>query len=73
MHSLKAVPHGTVTYEYYPSVEGSIGSLVIYTPPGYNKNSSAQYPVFYLISGTTDTEETFFKVGGTNFILEIPQ
>jgi enterochelin esterase family protein len=26
--------------------------------------------VFYLISGTTDTEETFFKVGRTNFILD---
>jgi enterochelin esterase family protein len=70
VHSLKAVPHGTVTYEYYPSVDGSIGSLMIYTPPGYNKNLSKQYPVFYLISGTTDTEETFFKVGRTNLILD---
>jgi enterochelin esterase family protein len=26
--------------------------------------------VFYLISGTTDTEETYFKVGKTNFILD---
>lgn len=70
VHSLKAVPHGTVTYEYYPSVEGSTGSLVVYTPPGYNKDTSRQYPVFYLIGGTTDTEETFFKVGRTNLILD---
>jgi enterochelin esterase family protein len=70
VHALKDVPHGTVSYEYYPSVSGTTGSLVIYTPPGYNKNTSQKYPVFYLISGTTDTEETYFKVGKTNFILD---
>ncbi len=70
VHAMKNVPHGTITYEYYPSVEGSTGSLVVYTPPGYNKNPRKKYPVFYLISGTTDTEETFFKVGRTNFILD---
>ena len=70
IHSMKDVPHGIVTYEYYPSVEGSTGSLVVYTPPGYDKATSKNYPVFYLISGTTDTEEVFFKVGRTNLILD---
>jgi enterochelin esterase family protein len=70
VHAMKDVPHGNVTYEYYPSVEGSIGSVVVYTPPGYDKALSTKYPVFYLISGTTDTEETFFKVGRTNLILD---
>jgi enterochelin esterase-like enzyme len=70
VHSIKDVPHGTVTYEYYPSADGTTGSLVVYTPPGYNKDSSKKYPVFYLISGTTDTEETWFKVGRANFILD---
>jgi enterochelin esterase family protein len=70
VHAMRDVPHGTVTYEYYPSVEGITGSLVVYTPPGYDKNASEKYPVFYLISGTTDTEETFYKVGRTNFILD---
>ena len=70
VHSLRKVPHGSVTYEYYPSLEGATGSFVIYTPPGYDKNTTRRYPVFYLISGTTDTEETFFKVGRTNFILD---
>ena len=70
IHAMRDVPHGTVSYEYYPSVEGSTGSLVVYTPPGYEKNSSVKYPVFYLISGTTDTEETWFKVGRTNLILD---
>lgn len=70
IHSMRDVPHGTISYEYYSSVEGSTGSLVIYTPPGYEKDLSKKYPVFYLISGTTDTEETFFKVGRTNLILD---
>jgi enterochelin esterase-like enzyme len=70
IHAMRDVPHGAVTYEYYPSAQGTTGSLVIYTPPGYEKNSSKKYPVFYLISGTTDTEETWFKVGKTNLILD---
>lgn len=70
VHALRDVPHGTISYEYYPSLEGTTGSVVVYTPPGYDINTSTKYPVFYLISGTTDTEETFFKVGRTNFILD---
>jgi len=70
IHAMRDVPHGTITYEYYSSLEGSTGSLVVYTPPGYEKEASKKYPVFYLISGTTDTEETFFKVGRTNLILD---
>jgi len=70
IHAMRDVPHGSVNYEYYPSVEGTTGTMVVYTPPGYDKNASAKYPVFYLISGTTDTEETWFKVGRTNLILD---
>ncbi|WP_310588449.1 alpha/beta hydrolase-fold protein [Dyadobacter sp. CY326] len=70
IHSVRDVPHGSVNYEYYSSVEGTTGTVVVYTPPGYDKDASKKYPVFYLISGTTDTEETFFKVGRTNFILD---
>jgi enterochelin esterase-like enzyme len=70
IHTKKNVPYGAVTYEYYPSVSGTTGSLVVYTPPGYDKNANKKYPVFYLISGTTDTEETWFKVGRTNVILD---
>jgi enterochelin esterase-like enzyme len=70
IHAMRDVPHGSVTYEYYPSEEGTTGSVVVYTPPGYDKDTSKKYPVFYLVSGTTDTEETWFKVGRANFILD---
>lgn len=70
VHAMKNVPHGTVSYEYYPSFSGTTGNLVVYTPPGYHKNAKVKYPVYYLISGTTDTEETFFKVGKVNLIMD---
>lgn len=70
VHAMKDVPHGTVTYEYYASAEGTTGTLVVYTPPDYEKNTSKKYPVFYLVGGTTDTEETWFKVGRANLILD---
>ena len=70
IHSMRDVPHGTVTYELYPSAEGTTGTVLVYTPPGYDKNPKQKYPVFYLIGGTTDTEETWFKVGKANLILD---
>ncbi|MDR0954670.1 MAG: esterase [Rikenellaceae bacterium] len=71
VHSIQDVPHGAVDYDYYPSeVLGTTGRILVYTPPGYDENPDKQYPVFYLISGTTDTDETYFKVGRANFILD---
>ncbi|AUD03644.1 esterase [Spirosoma pollinicola] len=70
IHAMRDVPHGSINYEYYPSMEGTTGSVVVYTPPGYDQSPTKKYPVYYLISGTTDTEETFFKVGKTNLILD---
>jgi len=64
------VPHGEVTYCFYNSKTlKTIRPLVVYTPPGYQAGSK-KYPVLYLVSGTTDTEETWFKVGRANFILD---
>jgi len=70
LHSLRDVPHGTVSYEYYPSVGITTGALMVYTPPEYEKDISVFYPVFYLVGGTTDTEETWFRAGRINLILD---
>lgn len=70
LHSLQDVAHGEVTYGYYQSKAiGGTRPLIVYTPPGYRERND-QYPVLYLVSGTTDTEETWFKVGRANFILD---
>lgn len=70
LHSIQEVPHGELTYSFYKSKTlGQTRPLIVYTPPGYRKGG-ARYPVLYLVSGTTDTEETWFKVGRANFILD---
>lgn len=70
LHAAQDVPHGEVSYCYYHSKTlGSIRPLLVYTPPGYRERAE-KYPVCYLVSGTTDTEETWFKVGRANFILD---
>lgn len=64
------VPHGTVTHCIYNSQTlSSPRPLLVYTPAEY-KAGDKKYPVFYLVSGTTDTEETWFKVGKVNMILD---
>jgi enterochelin esterase family protein len=71
MQAMQNVPHGSVNYDYYYSESlGTTGRTLVYTPPGYEQGGEKRYPVFYLISGTTDTDETYFKVGRTNFILD---
>lgn len=70
IHSIQNVPHGDVHYEtYYSKTLGCYNSALVYTPASYN-NSTDSLPVFYLISGTTDTEEVYYKVGRMNYILD---
>ena len=71
IHALKNVPHGKVDYvNYWSDAMGMFGNAIVYTPPSYDKDPKKKYPVMYLISGTTDTEEVYFKVGKMNFILD---
>lgn len=70
VHTLQNVPHGKVSYSYYHSAELGIRPVVVYTPPGYDKDLKTKYPVLYLLHGTTDTEETWTKVGRANIILD---
>lgn len=70
VHTLQNVPHGTVSYRYYQSPELGTRPVVIYTPAGYETNPNTKYPVLYLLHGTTDTEETWTKVGRANIILD---
>ena len=73
LSALKDVPHGSVDYLNYwsPGLKMFI-PVIVYTPPFYDdaKNKDKKYPVMYLISGTTDTEEVYFKVGKMNLILD---
>lgn len=70
-HDIKDVPHGRMEYVHYysHSLRGTNTALV-YLPPKYGEDKDKSYPVFYLISGTTDTEEVYYKVGRVNYILD---
>ena len=70
-HDIRPVPHGTMDYiHYYSKNLGGTNQAVVYLPPRYQENPQKKYPVFYLISGTTDTEEVYYKVGRVNYILD---
>ena len=70
-HDILDVPHGRIEYiNYYSKSLGATNHAIVYLPPSYMTNPQKKYPVFYLISGTTDTEEVYYKVGRVNYILD---
>ncbi len=70
-YTLRDVPHGRVTMQrYYSTVLKMWRPVLVYTPPTYERNPGKSYPVFFLVSGTTDTEETWLKVGKLDIILD---
>lgn len=70
VHATQPVPHGTVDYvHYYSAAIGGYNTALVYTPASYSEGDK-HYPVFYLISGTTDTEEVYYKVGRMNTIAD---
>jgi enterochelin esterase-like enzyme len=66
----KAVPHGQVSAVYYQSQAlGVKRRMQVYTPAGY-ATSGQRYPVFYLLHGGGDTDESWLMAGRANFILD---
>ncbi|MBK5293903.1 MAG: hypothetical protein JJE04_19795 [Acidobacteriia bacterium] len=56
-HTVRNVPHGTVHIHYYMSkATGSMRRVHVYTPPGYEMDAKAKYPVLYLLHGSGDTD-----------------
>lgn len=68
---VKAVPHGVLSYEIYPSkVNDRMKQCIIYTPPGYDDNKNKRYPVLYLQHGVGENETGWINNGKMNFILD---
>lgn len=56
-YSHKDVPQGVVRIQwYFSNVTGQWRRCFIYTPPGYDTNSKARYPVLYLLHGWGENE-----------------
>jgi len=70
-YELKDVPHGNVLIKnYYSTVANSWRHIFVYTPPDYEKNTSARYPVLYLQHGGGEDERVWIEMGRTNLILD---
>src|SRR5688572_6295872 len=66
----KPVPHGAIAeVTYKSSALGRDRRMHIYTPPGY-ENGRDRYPVFYLLHGAGDNDDSWSTVGRAGFILD---
>jgi enterochelin esterase-like enzyme len=70
-HELKDVPHGEVSERwYYSKTVEDWRRIFVYTPPGYNQDTSARYPVLYLQHGGGEDERGWPVQGRTGQILD---
>lgn len=66
----KNVPHGAVAaVPYYSTALRDFRRMHIYTPPGYERGND-KYPVFYLLHGAGDSDDSWTSVGRAGFILD---
>jgi enterochelin esterase-like enzyme len=70
-YAIQAVPHGQVREVWYDSkVTGTWRHALVYTPPGYDEQTKARYPVLYLQHGGGEDETGWVRQGRANFILD---
>ena len=70
-YDLKDVPHGNVLIKnYFSKTSNSWRHIFVYTPPGYEANTSTRYPVLYLQHGGGEDERVWIEMGRTNLILD---
>lgn len=64
------VPHGAVaSVTYYSTALSRFRRMHIYTPPGYEMGGG-KFPVFYLLHGSGDCDDSWTSVGRAGFILD---
>jgi enterochelin esterase-like enzyme len=70
-YALKDVPHGDIRIKnYFSPVTRSWRQMYIYTPPGYDVNTSEKYPVLYILHGGGEDERGWAAQGKTDLILD---
>ncbi len=66
----KDVPHGAVAgVTYYSKSLKRFRRMHVYTPPGY-ESGQGKFPVFYLLHGASDCDDSWTSVGRAGFILD---
>ncbi|HOK47531.1 MAG TPA: alpha/beta hydrolase-fold protein [Bryobacteraceae bacterium] len=67
----KDVPHGEVRSRWYFSkVTGKWRRCFVYTPPDYDTNVKARYPVLYLLHGWGENQWGWHMQGRMDFIMD---
>ena len=70
-YSAKDVAHGEVRQRWYFSkVTGKWRRCYVYTPPDYDSNVKARYPVLYLLHGWGENEQGWHVQGHVDFIMD---
>ena len=65
------VPHGKIhPHSYESKALGRKREFNVYTPPGYDKNTAAKYPVLILLPAEGDSHETWVAWGKLDRILD---
>ncbi len=65
------VPHGAVhQHSYLSKALGRARELRVYTPPGYETDTTAQYPLLVLQHGSGDNHRTWVEHGKAPWILD---
>ena len=66
----KEVPHGSVAaVTYYSTALKRFRRMHVYMPPGYELGQG-KYPIFYLLHGAGDCDDSWTSVGRAGFILD---
>lgn len=66
----KEVAHGaSAEVTYYSKSLQRFRRMHVYTPPGY-ENGKGKFPVFYLLHGASDSDDSWSSVGRAGFILD---
>lgn len=70
-YALRDVPHGDIRIKkYFSRVTNSWRQFYLYTPPGYDANTTESYPVLYILHGGGEDETGWATQGKTDLILD---
>jgi enterochelin esterase-like enzyme len=70
-YEIRNVPHGDIRIKrYYSSVINSWRQFYMYTPPGYDENTSDRYPVLYILHGGGEDQRGWATQGKTDLIID---
>ncbi len=70
-YAVKNVPHGQIReVHYFSKVNNTMRRCFVYTPPGYDAETTTRYPVLYLQHGGGEDETGWPSQGRTGFIMD---